>query len=53
MIGASDRRAERPHDRPLTPADVAATIHHCVGMTSEQSATLGVGVNGRVIEELF
>jgi hypothetical protein len=53
VIGESDRRAERPHDRPLTPADVAATIHHCVGITSEQSATLGLGVNGKVIEELF
>jgi hypothetical protein len=53
VIGASDRRAERPHDRPVTPADVAATIHHRVGLTSEQSQTLGVAVNGRVIEELF
>ncbi len=53
VVGESDRRAERPHDRPLTPADLAATIHHAVGITSEQAATLGVGVNGRVIGELF
>jgi hypothetical protein len=53
VIGESDRRAEHPHDRPLTPADVAATIHHCVGITSEQAATLGVSVSGRVIEELL
>jgi uncharacterized protein (DUF1501 family) len=53
VIGESDRRAERPHERPLTPADLAATIHHAVGITSEQAATLGVGVNGRVIGELF
>jgi hypothetical protein len=53
VVGESDRRAERPHDRPVTPADLAATIHHCVGITSEQSATLGIGTGGRVIEELF
>jgi uncharacterized protein (DUF1501 family) len=53
VVGESDRRAERPHDRPLTPADLAATIHHAVGITTEQAATLGVGVNGRVIGELF
>jgi uncharacterized protein (DUF1501 family) len=53
VVGESDRRAERPHERPLTPADLAATIHHAVGITSEQAATLGVSVNGRVIEELF
>lgn len=53
VIGASDARAERPHDRPLTPADVAATIHHCIGITSEQAQTLGLAVDGKVIEELF
>jgi hypothetical protein len=53
VIGESDKRAERPHDRPATPADLAATIHHCVGITSEQAATLGLSVKGKVIEELF
>jgi hypothetical protein len=53
VIGASDARGERPHDHPLTPADVAATVHHCVGITSEQAATLGLATNGKVIEELF
>ena len=42
-----DRRQRRPaeHGRttsPLTPADVAATVHHAVGITSEQAATLGL-----------
>jgi hypothetical protein len=52
-VGASDARGERPLDRPVTPADLAATIHHAVGITSEQMATLGIGVHGKVIEELF
>ncbi len=53
VIGESDARAERPHERPLTPADLAATIHHAMGITSEQAVTLGVRVQGRVIEEMF
>ena len=53
VVGESDRRGERPHERPLTPADLAATIHHAAGITTEQAATLGVAVNGRVIGELF
>jgi hypothetical protein len=53
VIGASDARAERPHDKPFTPADVAATVQHCVGITSAQAQTLGVAVPGKVIEELF
>ncbi len=53
VVGASDGRAEHPHDRPATPADVAATVHRAVGVTSEQAATLGIAVDGKPIEELF
>ena len=53
VVGASDGRGEHPHDRPATPADVAATIHRAVGMTSEQTQPLGVEVDGKPIEELF
>jgi hypothetical protein len=53
VIGASDARGEHPHDHPVTPADVLATVHHCVGITSEQAATIGLTRNGNVIEELF
>jgi uncharacterized protein (DUF1501 family) len=53
VVGASDGRGERPIDRPATPADVAATIHRAVGMTSEQTQPLGVAVDGKPIEELF
>jgi uncharacterized protein (DUF1501 family) len=53
VVGASDGRGERPIDRPATPADVAATIHRAVGMTSEQTQPLGVVVDGKPIEELF
>ena len=53
VVGESDQRAEHVRERPLTPADLAATIHHAVGITSEMAQTLGVAVNGRVIDELF
>jgi len=53
VVGESDRRAERPHDRPVAPADLAATVYHAVGITSEQLATLGINSGGRIIHELF
>lgn len=53
VVGSSDKHAGHPHDHPFSPADVSATIHHCVGISTEQAATLGIGVNGKVIEELF
>ena len=53
VIGESDARAERPHERPLTPADLGATVHHAVGITTEQAAVLNVTTGGRIIQELF
>jgi len=53
VIGESDARAERPRLRPVTPADLAASIMHAVGVTSEQAATLGINIGGQVIQELF
>src|SRR5438876_10382633 len=42
VIGESDARAERPRDRPVTAADLAASVMHAVGITTEQAATLGI-----------
>ncbi len=54
VIGSSDARAERPHDTPVTPADLNTTIWHAVGLTSEQVQSLGVAIpDARVIHELF
>jgi uncharacterized protein (DUF1501 family) len=53
VIGSSDARGSHPHDHPVTPADLAATVQHAVGITSEQAATLGLSGTGKVIEELF
>jgi uncharacterized protein (DUF1501 family) len=53
VIGSSTAKAEHPHDRPVTPGDVTATIQQCVGITTEVAAGLGLAPNGKVIEELF
>src|SRR4029077_13506184 len=53
VIGSSEPKGDHPHDRPVTPADLAATIHRAVGVTSEQAQTLGVAVDGKPVDELF
>jgi uncharacterized protein (DUF1501 family) len=53
VIGSSDRRAEHPHAHPVAPTDVAATVFHAIGITSEQMATLGMSMSGKVIEALL
>jgi hypothetical protein len=52
-IGESDAKGEKPHERPLTPADICTTVQHAIGITSEQAATLNIGTGGRVLTELF
>jgi hypothetical protein len=53
VIGSSDARGEYPNDRPVTPADLAATLFHAAGITSEIAATLGLTPAGKVIDELL
>jgi hypothetical protein len=53
VVGSSDSHAAHPVDGAVTPADVAATVQHVVGITSEQAQTLGLAAAGKVIEPLF
>ncbi len=53
VIGASDPRGEHPIEGRCTPADLAATIQHQVGITSEIAQTLGIGTAGTVIPGLI
>ena len=53
VIGESTARGDTPHENPLTPADMCATVHHAAGISSAEANTLGIGTSGRVIEELF
>ncbi len=36
VIGSTDRRGERPHERPLTPNDLWATMYRHLGIDFEQ-----------------
>jgi Protein of unknown function (DUF1501) len=53
FLGTSDAKADKPADTPITPGDLCATIHHCVGLTSEQIAGMGLTATGRVVGELL
>jgi hypothetical protein len=53
VVGGSDVRGEHPSDRPVTPADLAATAFRAVGITTEMAATLGLNISGTAIDELF
>src|SRR5207249_679131 len=53
VVGSSDAKGEKPHDTPVTPADLCATAFHAAGLTSEHLTGMGLVPNGRVIGELF
>jgi hypothetical protein len=44
IVGSSDRIGSEPRDRPVTPAEVAATIYHALGIDNR---TLIPGLEGR------
>ena len=58
VIGASDRTGETPADRPVTPADLAATIYTLLGIDPKQrlytpdSRPIEVSRDGQVVAEL-
>jgi len=51
-VGASDRKGERPVDRPCTPADLNATILARLGIGAAELTALNLAPTGRPIEEL-
>jgi hypothetical protein len=53
IIGASDRRGEHPADRPVTPADLGATVLARLGVGAADLTSLGLNPMGTVIEDLF
>ncbi|MBT3889627.1 MAG: DUF1501 domain-containing protein, partial [Planctomycetaceae bacterium] len=59
IIGASDRTGESPKDNPITPADLAASIYHLLGInpatqlpTSDGRPVRLTPAGSRVISEL-
>jgi hypothetical protein len=53
VIGSSDARGEHPLERPLTPADIGATILDRAGISIAQLQQFEVQPEGSVIHELF
>jgi len=44
VVGASDRTGSEPKDRPVTPAEVAATVYHALGVAP---SSIQPGPDGR------
>jgi hypothetical protein len=53
VVGGSDRRGEQPVDRPVTPADLGATILARLGIGTTDLTGIGLVPSGEVISELF
>jgi hypothetical protein len=53
VIGSSDALGEHPRERPLTPADVAATVLDRCGVSVAALQQFQVQPEGEVIAELF
>jgi len=58
VIGATDRHGKAPQDRPLSPADVLATLYHHLGIdphrqfTNTSGRPVGILSAGKPIREL-
>jgi hypothetical protein len=53
VVGATDRRGERPVDRAFSPADLGATILARLGIGASDLTAINLTPAGQVIDELF
>lgn len=53
VVGASDRRGEHPSDRPVTPADLGATVLTRLGIGAADLTGINLVPVGTPVEELF
>ncbi|MDX2036356.1 MAG: DUF1501 domain-containing protein [Isosphaeraceae bacterium] len=53
VVGASDKRAEHPVDRPVTPADLNATILERLGIGTTELTSIGLSPSGKPIQDLL
>lgn len=52
VIGSSDKHGEHPLERPLTPADLFATVLNQIGIGTTQLTRVGLTPRGESIQEL-
>ena len=58
VVGKSDSRGERPAERPISPADLACTVYHALGIDSElelqtdDGRPVQINRDGQLIREL-
>jgi hypothetical protein len=50
VYGASDKQGAFPADNPMSPADFAATLYHCLGLTPEAEIPDRLGRPVRIAE---
>lgn len=53
VVGASDKRGKHPLERPMTPADLFATVLKQIGIGTTQLTGVGLTPNGEAVEELM
>jgi hypothetical protein len=53
VVGASDKHAAEPVERPLTPADLSATVLERVGIGVTELTAIGLTPGGEVIQDLI
>ena len=59
VVGTTDKHAAYPLTRPYGPADIAATMYHCLGIESEtrvpdrQGRPSPVMDHGHIIDEVL
>jgi hypothetical protein len=53
VVGVSDSRGEYPASRPVTPADLGATMLECLRITRTDVLALGLPAEGEPIHELL
>ena len=51
MVGASDRHAEAPASRPVSPQELLATMYHSLGISPDQYLQTAVGESLALVED--
>jgi uncharacterized protein (DUF1501 family) len=59
VVGSTDGHGEKPADNPVGPADLAATVFHCLGINAQdefhtpEGRPVKIANDGRVLRELL